>query len=88
MTVEPQVVELLAGQERQLRATVMGHPDNIQQVSQEVRWTTSAPNAVSVSTTGVVRALAVGSSVLTATSVGDTTKQGTAVVVVGRTPAL
>ncbi|MEW9857890.1 phage tail tube protein [Pseudomonas putida] len=50
--------------------------------SQQVTWTSSAPAIASVSETGLVTALAVGTATITATSVADGTKTDTCAVTV------
>lgn len=50
--------------------------------SQQVTWTSSAPAIASVSDTGLVTALAVGTATITATSVADGTKTDTCAVTV------
>ena len=50
--------------------------------SQQVTWTSSAPTIASVSETGLVTALAVGTATITATSVADGTKTDTCAVTV------
>ncbi|MNE15367.1 Bacterial Ig-like domain (group 2) [compost metagenome] len=50
--------------------------------SQQVAWTSSAPAIASVSDTGLVTALAVGTATITATSVADGTKTDTCAVTV------
>lgn len=50
--------------------------------SQQVTWTSSAPTIASVSETGLVTALAVGTATITATSVADRTKTDTCAVTV------
>ena len=50
--------------------------------SQQVIWTSSAPAIASVSETGLVTALAVGTATITATSVADGTKTDTCAVTV------
>lgn len=50
--------------------------------SQQVTWTSSAPTIASVSETGLVTALAVGTATITATSVADVTKTDTCAVTV------
>ena len=50
--------------------------------SQQVTWTSSAPAIASVSETGLVKALTVGTATITATSVADGTKTDTCAVTV------
>ena len=50
--------------------------------SQQVTWTSSAPAIASVSDTGLVTAMAVGTATITATSVADGTKTDTCAVTV------
>lgn len=77
--VYPTAVTINAGDYAQMSATVKGSP----YVNSQVTWSSSNPK-ITVSATGLVHAEAdaTGSATITATSVADTTKSGTATVTI------
>ena len=82
VAVTPNASDLVVGQTAQLKAEprdASGQP----LTGRTVVWTTSAPNVASVSSTGVVTAIAAGSATISATSEG---KPGTATVNVAPKP--
>ena len=81
MSVTPATVSLSVGQEDKLAVVVTGTSTTMMAIDQSVRWSASNGNAT-VSTTGVVRGVSPGTTVMTATSVPDPTKQGTAVITI------
>src|SRR6218665_1315524 len=78
ISVEPVTLSLATGTARQLRAVIT--PENA--TNQNVTYVSSVPSVASVSGTGLVRALAVGTTVITVTSVSDATKTATCAVTV------
>ncbi|MFA5660387.1 MAG: Ig-like domain-containing protein [Bacilli bacterium] len=66
----------------QLNETVL--PSNA--TSKSVTWTSSAPNVATVSSTGLVTGLSVGTTTITATSTVDHTKKGSATITVSMDP--
>lgn len=64
IAIDSTAASLLLGQARQLRARVAADPG----ADTSVRWTSSAPAVLSVSTTGVITALGVGAARIEATS--------------------
>ena len=83
--VTPATATVTVGESRQLTATptgVVGDPDS------SVTWSSSAPGVATVSSSGLVRAVGVGTATITATSVFDTTVSGSALVLVEPPPAL
>lgn len=77
VTVSPSTNSMDVGDTQQLAATAApsGAPQGVQ-------WVSSAPSVATVSSTGLVTAVAVGSATITATSTADGTKSGTASVTV------
>lgn len=78
VTVTPASPVLLPAATRQMTATVAAGAG----VSTAVTWTSSAPAVATVSATGVVTALTLGTTTIRATSVANTTVSGTTVVTV------
>ena len=77
--VTPATATVTVGESRQLTATptgVVGDPDS------SVTWTSSATNVATVSSSGVVRAVGVGTATISATSVFDVTASGSADITV------
>ena len=72
-------VTVMVGGTAQLTAAVAGDPG----ISTQVTWTSAAPSVATVSSGGVVRGVAAGSALITATSVADVTKRDTVTVAVG-----
>jgi hypothetical protein len=68
---------LFVGQEVTLVALVTGTSTTMMAIDQSVRWSASSGNA-----TGVVRGVSPGITVITAASVPDATKQGTATITI------
>ncbi|MNO49454.1 Fructan beta-fructosidase precursor [compost metagenome] len=75
--VTPATVSLAVGATRDLEVVVT--PAG---ASQQVTWTSSAPAIASVSETGLVKGLTVGTATITATSAADGTKTDTCAVTV------
>lgn len=65
LSVSPTTLTLTPGQTQQVNATISGTTNNV------VTWQSSAPNVVSVSNTGLVRALTAGTATVTAASQAD-----------------
>ncbi|MBX9856393.1 MAG: Ig-like domain-containing protein [Gemmatimonadaceae bacterium] len=87
ITVEPRVLSvnlnpasasLSSGGTQQFTATVVADPG----ANTAVTWRSSQPAIASVSSSGLVTAMSAGSAIITAVSVGDTTRQATATVTV------
>jgi trimeric autotransporter adhesin len=76
VTVSPASLGLLPGDQFQLTATVQGHANTA------VIWSSSNPDVVSVTQTGLITALTGGIATVRATSAVDTSKSGTATVTV------
>ena len=74
IAITPTSASLQAGQTLQFTATVTGN------ANASVRWQSSSPTVVDVSSTGLARALIAGSAVITATSLADLTKSASATV--------
>ena len=79
VTVAPASVTLEPNNTQQLTATVDATPSS---ADKTVTWSSSDPDVATVSTTGVVTAVAPGSATITATSNMDNTKTGTCSVTV------
>lgn len=77
IAVSPATVTIDEGDTLQLSKSVL--PAN---ATQSVTWTSSAPAIATVSSTGLVTAVAAGSATITATSTQDATKSGTSTVTV------
>ena len=71
---------LIAGQTVTLTAKVSG--DNLSESDKTVSWSSSSTAVAEVSSSGVVTAKSAGTVVITATSTLDSTKKGTATIVV------
>jgi uncharacterized protein YjdB len=76
VSVSPTSLSLLPGASSQLTATVTGSAAG-------VTWSSTVPNAASVSTSGLVRALTPGAGVIIATSVADPSKTASVAFTVG-----
>lgn len=83
VTVSPTPTTVNVGATRQLTATVAGDAG----VSQAVTWTTSNAAVATVSATGSVIGIAAGQVTITARSVADPTRSGTASVTVNQSLA-
>ena len=79
VTVSPATATLDINGVQQLTATVVASPDD---ADKTVTWTSSAPSVATVSSTGLVTAVAQGTATITATSNLDNTKSGTCTVTV------
>ncbi|MNJ63373.1 Fructan beta-fructosidase precursor [compost metagenome] len=77
VTVAPTTANVQVGKTRDLEAVVA--PDG---ASQQLNWTTSDATKATVSQTGLVSAVAVGTATITATSAADPTKSDTATITV------
>jgi len=77
VTVAPTTASIQVGKTRDLEALVA--PVG---ASQQVTWTTSDPAKATVSPTGLVTAVAIGTATITATSKADPTKNGTATITI------
>ncbi len=84
LSVTPTNATLFAGATRQLTAQVIADPG----ASNAVTWTSSTPNVASVSATGVVTALALGSATITVRSVLVPSVSASATITVGTPPPL
>jgi uncharacterized protein YjdB len=82
VTVSPTTLSLAPTESQTLSAAVTGDPG----ASQAVVWRSSDPTTVSVSGTGVVTGVRIGSATITALAAGDTTKRATALVSVRNAP--
>jgi uncharacterized protein YjdB len=69
VTVTPATASIVVGQTRQLTATLRDAGGNVL-TGRAISWTTSASGVATVSNTGLVTAVAVGSATITATSEG------------------
>jgi hypothetical protein len=78
VTVSPTTVSVLLGASQQLTVVTLGEGGAVL-AGRDVAWATSAASKVSVTTSGMVTALAAGSATVTATSEG---KSGSALVTV------
>ncbi|MDQ8173228.1 MAG: Ig-like domain-containing protein [Gemmatimonadota bacterium] len=78
ITLTPSTLTLATGDARALVATVTLEPG----VSTALTWRTANSAVATVSATGVVTGVSVGNTVITAVSVADTTRRGTAAVTV------
>ncbi|MCA0375164.1 MAG: Ig-like domain-containing protein [Gemmatimonadetes bacterium] len=78
VSVSPTQLQLDPAQTRQLTATVQANPG----VSTAVTWQSGDPSVVTVSGTGLVTAVAAGSTTITVTSVADPTRRAFVAVVV------
>lgn len=77
VTVAPGTASIAVAATRQLTATVA--PGG---ASQAVTWTSATPSVATVNSSGLVTGVAVGTSVITATSVADGTKTSTSTITV------
>jgi uncharacterized protein YjdB len=82
VTVTPPTASVIQGQTQALSATLKDALGNTL-TGRTITWTTSAPSFATVSSSGVVTAVAVGSATITATSEGKT---GTATITVTPIP--
>ncbi|HYW33409.1 MAG TPA: Ig-like domain-containing protein [Gemmatimonas sp.] len=82
VTVTPTPVALFTGGTQALTAAVSADAG----LATTVTWRTSNPTVATVSTAGVVTAISVGQSTVTAVSTADTTKRGTAAITVNSRP--
>ncbi|AMW04117.1 hypothetical protein GEMMAAP_03215 [Gemmatimonas phototrophica] len=82
--VQPSAVSIAAGDTRQLGVTLTGDPG----ASQEVTWRTGNPAVATVSATGLVTGVAAGTTMITAVSVSDTTRQSTSLITVRNAPTV
>lgn len=78
VSVSPNAVSMQTGQQRTIVATVTGDPG----VSTAVTWSSANETIATVGANGVISAVAVGSTTVTATSVVDPTRQATVSVTV------
>ena len=76
VAVTPATVTLTPGLTQQLTATITGSTNG------NVAWKSSAPNFVSITPTGQVRAITAGAATITATSAADPSRTATAEVTV------
>lgn len=76
VTVSPNTVQLAAGETRFLSASVTVEAG----LSRDVTWRSDNLGVAMVSSGGLVTAVGQGSATITATSIADTTRKGTAVV--------
>ncbi|WP_189011719.1 NPCBM/NEW2 domain-containing protein, partial [Deinococcus malanensis] len=83
VSVTPDAATVATGATAQLQASVSASGG----ASTAVTWTTSAAGVATVSSTGLVTAVAAGSATITATSVADSTKKASATITVSA-PAL
>ncbi len=81
IAVAPASLSLQGGQTQQLTATVTGSTNS------SVSWSSSNANVVTVSPTGLVRAITPGTATITATSQANPARTATAVVNVAQTMA-
>jgi uncharacterized protein YjdB len=77
VTVAPTTASVQVGKTRDLEALVA--PVG---ASQQVTWTTSDAAKATVSQTGLVTAVAIGTATITATSKADPTKNGTSTITI------
>lgn len=78
VSVAPTNVNLTVGVTQILAATVVADAG----VSRTVTWRSASPSVATVSSTGLVTAVAPGTAIITAISSADTTKQGSATITV------
>ncbi|MES2524126.1 MAG: Ig-like domain-containing protein [Gemmatimonadota bacterium] len=76
--LSPAAATIAAGEQRTLLADVQLEAG----ASRDVTWRTSAPSVATVSSTGIVTGVAVGSAIITAVAVADTNVRGTATITV------
>ncbi len=79
VTVSPDVLNLTLASTEQLTATVSVSGG----AAQTVNWSSSNPSVATVSSTGLVTAVGVGTATITATSTYDTSVSGSCAVIVG-----
>lgn len=77
IAVAPTTASIAVGATRQLTASALPA-----EAGQNVTWSSSAPGVATVSSTGLVTAVAAGTATITATSVSDGTKTATAAITV------
>ena len=83
VSVSPDTASLVAGAQQQFAATVVIEDG----LSTKVVWSSSDTSVATVSDAGMVSAVAAGSTTITATSMADATRTGTATVIVNNTGA-
>lgn len=76
--VQPEAASMVLGGTRQFTASVMGDPG----VSAEVIWRSANPSVALVSASGLVTAIATGSTSITAISRADTTRRASGTVTI------
>ncbi len=84
VSVSPDTASLVAGAQQQLAATVVIEDG----LSTKVVWSSSDTSVATVSDAGMVSAVAAGSTTITATSIADATRTGTASVIVNNPSAI
>lgn len=77
VSVTPATTSIAVTATRQLSASALPA-----EAAQNVTWASSAPSVATVSTSGLVMGVSAGSATITATSVSDPTKTGTAAITV------
>ena len=78
IAIAPSTLSMAAGEQRTLSAVVNLEPG----LSTALTWRSQNNAVATVSSTGVITGVSVGSTLITATSVADTTRRGTAAVTI------